>query len=93
MKPRMCPSPHCMPEWLQSQSVHCAKPPSYGEEFDESVPPEVLSLVHKITTEEPAALDEDTDQQLATLAMRLLQKRPAPSCLSCHICLGIIFDG
>ncbi|CAE7260156.1 Nek1 [Symbiodinium natans] len=36
----------------------------------------VLSLVHKITTEEPAALDEDTDQQLATLAMRLLQKRP-----------------
>eukprot|EP00439_Symbiodinium_sp_Y106_P078820 s24_g17.t1 len=36
----------------------------------------VLSLVHKITTEEPPALDDDADQQLATLAMRLLQKRP-----------------
>ncbi|CAK9109568.1 unnamed protein product [Durusdinium trenchii] len=36
----------------------------------------VLSLVHKITTEEPAALPEDADPQLSSLAMQLLDKRP-----------------
>ncbi|CAJ1420091.1 unnamed protein product, partial [Effrenium voratum] len=36
----------------------------------------VLSLVHKITTEEPAALPEDADPQLAALALKLLDKRP-----------------
>eukprot|EP00434_Breviolum_minutum_P010214 symbB.v1.2.009012.t1/scaffold564.1/size186654/6 len=35
----------------------------------------VLSLVHKITTEEPAAL-EDADPQLSRLALELLNKRP-----------------
>ncbi len=34
----------------------------------------VLSLVHKITTEEPAAL-EDADPQLSRLALELLNKR------------------
>ena len=32
-------------------------------------------MVHKITTEEPAALPEDADPQLAALALKLLDKR------------------